>query len=314
MRHEVSSRRERVSGVVSFAAAAALLLAFASDASGGNCKFQTFPVGGVAFGLYSPFDGAPKDAASVTFQVFCTPNTTGRLELTTGGSGTFNSRQMTSAGNTLTYNLYTDASRATVWDDANSGATVILFDADSSSKTFDVTIYGRISAGQDAAAGSYSDSVNASLYQGNTLEETYGNIPITATVENQCTVDSFSLNFGTYDPLASNAAAPLDAATSIVAYCTRGTSATISLSAGLSYAAGARRMTGPVGAFMSYNIFTDSARTVEWNSVNTVARTSTSKTVPLGGLSGVPGYGRIPAGQNVRAGNYTDTVVATVNY
>lgn len=314
MRHEVSSRRERGSGAASLVAIGLVLLAFASDAFGGNCKFQTFPVGGVAFGLYSPFDGAPTDAASVTFQIFCTPNTTGRLELTTGGSGTFSSRQMTSGANTLNYNLYTDASRATVWNDANSGATVVSFSADSSSKTFDVTIYGRISAGQDVTAGSYTDFVNASLYQGNSLEETYANIPVAATVENQCTVDSFSLNFGTYDPLSLNAAAPLDAATSIVAYCTRGTSATISLSSGLSYAGGARRMTGPAGAFMRYNIFRDSARTVEWNSVNTVVQTSTSKTVPLGGLSGVPGYGRVPAGQNVRAGNYTDTVVATVNY
>lgn len=291
-----------------------VLLMIPSIASAGNCKFQSFPTGGVAFGLYSPFDAAPKDANSVTFQIFCTPNSTGRLELTTGGSGTFAPRRMSSGGNTLNYNLYTDASRAVVWDDADSGATVLLFQADSSSKTFDVAIYGRISAGQDAAAGAYTDSVNAMLYQGNTLEESYSNIPITASVENQCTVDSFSLNFGSYDPVSANATAPLDAATSIVAYCTKGTSATISLSPGLNYSGGSRRMSGPVGAFMRYNIFTNTARTTEWNTVNTVARTSTSKTIPLGGVGGVPGYGRVPAGQDVRAGNYTDTVVATVNY
>lgn len=309
MRTEVI--RARGAALVRMLAVMAVVFTTPIVARAGNCKFVDLP-STIAFGAYSPF-GSFSDQ-STTFSVRCSANTTGSLRLSFGSSGTYFPRTMSSGGNTLGYNLYLDSARSIVWGDGTSGTTQFdAYNTDPKEKVFVVTIYGRIPAGMDAAPGNYTDTITASLYVGGAFDEAT-TFQVTANIASQCTVESFNLNFGSYDPAGVNAASSLDATTSIVAYCTKGTSATISLSPGSYYLGGSRRMAGPSGEYLRYNLFTDVGRTTEWNTVNTVAQMSTSKTVPLGGAGGVTGYGRIPAAENVRAGNYADTVVATVNY
>jgi spore coat protein U-like protein len=61
----------------------------------------------------------------------------------------------------LTYELYSDSVRSTVWG-SGAGSGLSLTPAPSRApRTFDV--YGRIPSGQDVAVGSYSDSVVATI-------------------------------------------------------------------------------------------------------------------------------------------------------
>src|SRR5690606_4286539 len=108
------------------------------------------------------------------------------------------------------------------------------YNSDPGEKVFSVTIYGRIPAGMDAAPGAYTDTITASLYVGGSFDESK-TFQVTANIASECTVESFTLNFGNYDPAGANAASALDATTSVRAFCTKGTNATISLSPGVNY-------------------------------------------------------------------------------
>lgn len=296
--------------------AVAAVVGLAIPAMASNCRFEVMPTS-LAFNIYEPGSSSPLDT-STSFQMFCTPNTVGSVRISTGGAGTFNPRSM--AGPTATrlnYNIHTQAaaSSSNIWGNGTSGTLVPSFTSTSQDKIFTFTIYGRIPAGMDVPEGTYTDSLFIELYEngiksGNTSAEQYS-LPVTATVQGSCTIESFNLSFGDYDPLAT---APLDAAASVRAFCNSGITASISLSNGVNFSGGSRRLAGPSGEFMLYNIYTSSLRTTVWNSANTLSATSTSRTVPLGGPSGLTAFGRIPAAQKVRAGAYTDTVIATVNY
>lgn len=291
----------------------ALFMAVALDAvAAGNCFFLTPPTT-MVFSDYSPFASGWVETP-MSFSIRCTPNTTGRIVLSQGFSGTYSPRTMTNGTDTLAYNLYTDGSASVIWGDGTAGTTDFqrVFPGQGN-MDFEIPVFGRIAAGMDVPIGTYVDSISVTL-QADGVTKDSASFLVRTNVIGVCTVDAFTLNFGSYDPVSLHRTAPLNAATSIRAYCTKGTSATISLSNGSNWGGGTRRMSGPAGEFMSYNIFIDSARTIVWDTVTTVAATSTSKTVPLGGVGGVPGYGRVPAAQNVRPGSYRDTVVATVNY
>jgi spore coat protein U-like protein len=60
----------------------------------------------------------------------------------------------------LQYNLYLDAARTAIWGDG-TGGTQSYTTASPPSGTQVVTIYGRIVAGQDVAAGGFADTVTA---------------------------------------------------------------------------------------------------------------------------------------------------------
>ena len=65
--------------------------------------------------------------------------------------------QAGATGNYLNYELYSNAGRTTVWDNASN--RVAYTAASKAAQT--LTIYGRVAGGQDAAAGSYTDTVVA---------------------------------------------------------------------------------------------------------------------------------------------------------
>jgi spore coat protein U-like protein len=143
---------------------------------------------------------------------------------------------------------------------------------------------------------------------------------ITASVAGNCTVSAFSITFGAYDPLVTNASTPLDNVTNKVnVFCTKGTAVTsVSLSAGADFGlgpigAGMRSMKSTVGAnYLSFEIYNDSLGGTVWNTTNTVSGTSTSKGSAING--GFTLYGRVPAGQDVAVASYQETIDATVNF
>lgn len=130
-----------------------------------------------------------------------------------------------------------------------------------------------------------------------------------ATVVRSCDIDTSPLAFGAYDPVVQHASQPLDSAASVTLSCTKGTSATIGLSAG-QHASGTVRNMWNGNTALQYELFSDAGRTQPWgdggsNQVETgEAPSDAPRTFVV--------FGRIPGGQDIPIGTYTDAVVATV--
>ena len=131
---------------------------------------------------------------------------------------------------------------------------------------------------------------------------------VSAAVIANCSVSTFALGFGNYDPLS---ATNLDAQTTVNVYCTKGATGTVSLGLGANASGAVRRMTDGTN-FMTYEVYKDAGRTTIWNGVNTNSAVSTSKSTALNG--GFIAYGRVPAGQDLPVGTFNDTLQATVNF
>lgn len=121
-----------------------------------NCTVSTSPV---AFGNVNTLSGSNVDASGGG-SVSCT-NGTGWTATAGAGGGTgatLASRRMTAGSNTLTYNLYTDSARSTVWGDGTGSTGTVTNTGTGSAQAF--SIYGRVPLGQSSVpAGSYSDTV-----------------------------------------------------------------------------------------------------------------------------------------------------------
>ena len=136
-------------------------------------------------------------------------------------------------------------------------------------------------------------------------------MPVSATVANNCTITTNPVAFGSYDPIVAQASADLDATGAVVIACTKGAVTTLGLDTGANVSAGARRLASS-GNFLTYELYQDSSRSTVWG--NSGAALFNSGTSPSKDARTFPVYGRVTGGQDVTAGSYTDTVVATVNF
>jgi spore coat protein U domain-containing protein, fimbrial subunit CupE1/2/3/6 len=276
-----------------------------------NCVWNIVPTN-INFGTYSAFSVSPVTGTS-SFQIRCTPPAVGTVTLSTGGSGTYSPRRLsrtTPPAATMNYNLYRDAANTIIWGDGTSGTQFLTFVPVPGNTILDGTIYGTIPAGLDVGPGTYTDTIQATLNWGGGIDQRF--FTVTATVLSECTVSSSVVNFGAYDPVVANATSPRDSTGTVNVYCTTGTLATVSLDLGTHISGSSRRMLGTTGDFLTYELYRDAARSVVWNTTNTYSGTSTSKLTPING--GFVAYGRTFAGQDVRIGSYSDTVLVTVNY
>jgi spore coat protein U-like protein len=146
-----------------------LLLGLSSMAHAQSCSVSSTSV---AFGVYDPIGSSSPLDGSGQIAVDCVPNnvmfTAG---LSTGGSGTYFSRRLAAGSDTLQYNLYLDAARTNVFGDGSGGtqtATCITgitaygcigSNPSGQGRRATLPFYGRIPAGQDVAAGLYSDTI-----------------------------------------------------------------------------------------------------------------------------------------------------------
>jgi spore coat protein U-like protein len=134
---------------------------------------------------------------------------------------------------------------------------------------------------------------------------------VSANVSKNCSITTTPVAFGVYDPVVANATAPLDGTGSVVVTCTRGAGTRIDLNAGANASGSVRRMAGG-GDFLTYELYQDTTRTTVWGSGSGAGQTI------IGAPSKAPRtftvFGRVPAGQDVVAGAYADTVVATINF
>jgi spore coat protein U-like protein len=121
------------------------------------------------------------------------------------------------------------------------------------------------------------------------------------------------VNFGTYQVFDTS---PLDSTGSITLYCTGVQPMdlfTIEIGPGSSGSASSRYMLNG-SVMLNYNLYLDASRSVIWGD----GSGGTSALGPLSVADQTPTtwtvYGRIPATQNVSAGNYSDTVLVTVQF
>ncbi len=153
--------RARLASWLVAACLASALAGAAGRAEAAGCSASN--VSGVAFGTYDVFSASPLDSLG-GFTWRCTGSQHSvRITLTRGGSPTFQPRRLTSAASQLAYNLYLDAARTAVWGDGTEGTQEYFGTSSGSSDTVTVSIYGRVPAGQDAAVGTYTDTITVVL-------------------------------------------------------------------------------------------------------------------------------------------------------
>ncbi len=138
---------------------------------------------------------------------------------------------------------------------------------------------------------------------------------VTASVAANCTITSVGITFGGYDPIVVNATTALDQTGSVTITCTKGAATTIALDMGANSSssplAGYRAMKSGTD-YLSYNIYQDAGRNILWA---TGADVLAPPVAPSKAARTYTTYGRVPAGQDVpSSANYSDTVIATVNF
>jgi spore coat protein U-like protein len=125
-----------------------------------NCSITTTAV---AFGSYDPVVAnatTPLDGTG-SVVVTCTKGAGTRIDLGLGGNASGSVRRMLGGADLLTYELYTDSGRSTVWGSGAGAGQTIAAAPNKNPRTF--TVYGRVAAGQDVGAASYADTVVATI-------------------------------------------------------------------------------------------------------------------------------------------------------
>ena len=125
-----------------------------------------------------------------------------------------------------------------------------------------------------------------------------------------CSLSGAAIAFGNYDPISLT---PLDTAGSVVYRCAQQDhNITITLSRGGGTSFTTRRMVKGTEQLF-YNLYRDAARTAIWGDgtggtqsffIGNPQANNTDLSVPI--------FGRIPAGQNVSVGSYSDTITVTL--
>lgn len=125
-----------------------------------NCSIDTTTV---AFGNYDPavaHASSPLDGTG-TVTITCTKGTASTVGLDVGSNASGSTRRMTDGTDFLTYELYQNGGRTVVW--GNGGGDLHNPGAAPSSSPRAITVYGRVTGGQDVGVGGYSDTVVATV-------------------------------------------------------------------------------------------------------------------------------------------------------
>jgi spore coat protein U-like protein len=140
--------------------------AFKGEVVLSQCTINTTPIN---FGNYDAFSGTPLDAAGF-ITVNCSRNVVwAHVTLSASStSGTFNPRRMKrSAGaDLLAYNVYSDVTRTAIFGDGTGGTSGVDIKRPPGTPrawSQTVSLYGRISTGQDVPVGTYSDTLTATV-------------------------------------------------------------------------------------------------------------------------------------------------------
>ncbi|MCC4586890.1 spore coat protein U domain-containing protein [Xanthomonas melonis] len=267
------------------------------------------------------------------------------LDLGAGSAsaGVYTPRRMSNAtGDSLGYQIYSDAARTQIWGATGSttpSPLVLTFAypvpvITGGSQTTTVTLYGRIPGNQILSVGNhtstfggadtvvryaYNESIIGGIQQpadcnaaGSGTKTASNAFPFTASanVPARCnTYVTTDLDFGS---IAGSIESAIDRSSTISLACTNRTAWNIGLDLGSNASGGGRRMRHASSAnYIVYELYRDAGRSNRWGStigVDTLAGTGN------GVAQTVTVYGRAPAPQLPIAGNYNDTVTVSITY
>ncbi len=125
-----------------------------------------------------------------------------------------------------------------------------------------------------------------------------------------CTISTTPVSFGTYNVFFST---PLDSTGSVTFNCDNRANITITLNNGGATTFNPRRMLKGSEA-LNYNLYRDATRTSIWGDGTGGTQVYSDPRTPRNQNVTLTVYGRIPAGQDVSVGTYTNTVTATINF
>lgn len=123
----------------------------------------------VSFGGYVPTAAGDINVAaniSVTCKAFVLGVISYEIHLGSGLHGTVANRKMSNGSSLLIYNIYTNAGRTIIWGDGTNGtgkisdSYLLLLGA---TRTETVSMYGKLTSGQNVSAGAYSDTIIATV-------------------------------------------------------------------------------------------------------------------------------------------------------
>jgi spore coat protein U-like protein len=323
---------------------ALLLMGACVSPAAASASCNVYGSGTMSFGTVNVLDGGTVDSSFViTYGCSADPGTNIMVCASLGADPTtqgYDPRYLILDGSggasRMAFNMYSDPARTTIWGAVGAPgsyapvATTMTFGAGEYYKTAQLTIYGRIkTSGQSGlAAGYYSTNttgdwpvkINYKSYSGAMPKCTTGGTStsssgfyISAQISSDCRlISSTNMDFGTvYQTLTQN----VDSTAAIVVTCNGGQSGNgyhVLLGDGLNpvSSGGQRRMQGPNGSLLNYELYKDAARSSRWGNTDYlgVAGTGTGQPQTL------VVYGRVPSQPVPAAGKYTDTVVITVNY
>lgn len=134
-----------------------LLLVATTSWAAPKCDIST---PGLNFGSYDPLSASPTDAVG-SIEVACGQGIPYSIEFEVSQQDATGGREMKITGGPTraTYYLYTDSARTRIWGDGTSGTHTVNGIGDGT--THQVTVYGRVPAGQNLPFGTYRDSVLA---------------------------------------------------------------------------------------------------------------------------------------------------------
>ena len=142
--------------------------------------------------------------------------------------------------------------------------------------------------------------------------QTSTNMQVNANVIRKCTIQTQPLAFGSYDPVLTNATAPLDGQTTLTVACTKGTAVSIAMDGGSNAQGTTRRMSSADGSFLTYEAYRDSSRTQRWGDGE--GERLDGGIAPSRDPRQFIVYGRVTGGQDVPEGAFQDTVLVTVMF
>lgn len=139
---------------------------------------------------------------------------------------------------------------------------------------------------------------------------------VSAEVVATCAITSAAPLALTYDPVVANLTAPATSTAALTVSCTNGSASTITLGQGVNAATAstdaipARRALNGTANYLSYALYQDSGDVTIWGNTSGTGLAHTG----TGNLDEVIVYASMPGAQNVPAGTYSDSVVATVTF
>ena len=114
----------------------------------------------LAFGNYNPVAGGSLPFSG-SMNLTCGIAANVSIALGAGSSGSFTPRSMPTGKSPLTYNLFTDSADTTIWGDGTNGTSTKNVGNLIGSTT--IPIYGAVPGGQVVPAGTYGDSIQATI-------------------------------------------------------------------------------------------------------------------------------------------------------